>query len=191
MRNTNHRHFQINVLVFAVIGLAFYALTTLQNPTVIRANPLYSYGAQGLYISVIGFSFTYYYFRFSQIRVLRSILLAVGLYVLWFACVIYIGSFLKGHSNVVAAVVLTGVVTFMFFAFLGAINGIFGFWIALANLVILGLAVTSGQLTGPLMWASLLTLVGIDKPVFQWFVVVVSVILGLSDKGYSFFVDPT
>jgi len=189
MFNTEIRNFRINVLGFSMVGFLFYLYSFFQDPSTIKANPLYSGGANGLYISIVGASITYFYFRHSLLPIYRIIFLSITLLIIWVAGVMYIGSNLTGDENLYATVAWVGLPTIMFFMFLGAVNGIFGIWIALFNFFILGNALMHGQGTEPLMWTSILPLAGIDNLIFQWAVVLISAILGVSDKGYSYFVS--
>ena len=188
MLSTENRGFRINVIGFSIVGITYYFYSFFQDPNTIKANPLYTEGAYGLIISVAGASFTYYYFRYKQLPIIRIPILSIGLFVIWIAGVMYIGSNLTGNKNLYASVAWIGILTIMYFMFLGAINGLLGFWISLFNIFVIGQALLSDGYTDPIIWTNVLGLARIEDPVIQWSVVLISGILGISDKGYEFFI---
>ncbi len=189
MFNAENRNYRINVVGFSVVGLLYYLYSFFQDPSTLKANPLYTEGAYGLIISIVGASFSYYYFRYGKIPIIKILILSVILFVVWIGGVMYIGSNLTGNENVSASVAWIGILTIMYFMFIGAINGLLGFWISLFNIVVLGQTLFSGESSEPFMWVNVLGLAGIDDPVFLWGVVLISGLLGVSDKGYEFFIN--
>jgi len=187
--NVENRNFRINVVAFNVIGTLYYIYSYLQDPFSIRANPLYAEGAYGIPISIVGASFTYYYFRYGVFAFYRIIIVSFVLFFLWFAAGSYIALNLSGNDNVMASVAWIGLLTIMYFMFIGAVNGLFGYWISLFNLLVLALALFDGKSSDPMGWVSVLDFAGIDNPIFQWGIVIISAFLGISDKGYDFFVN--
>jgi hypothetical protein len=189
MFSTKNRNFKINVIGFSLMGVLYYLYSFIQDPSTLKANPLYVEGAYGIPISVIGASITYYYFRYSEFPLFRIGILAFALFIIWIAGVMYIGSNLKGSENITAAVAWIGLLTIMYFMFIGAINGLFGFWISLFNLFVLVNALVIGNSTDPIAWVNVLGLVGIENPILQWGIIFISAILGISDKGYEFLLN--
>ena len=190
MTPTALRRFRINVIGFTVIGVLFYVFSYWQDPNTIHANPLYSHGPHGLFISIIGGAIAAVLFRYGEFRLYRVIGLSMLLFAAWITGVMVIGSNLTGVSNKLASVIWIGTTVVMFFMVLGMINGFLGFWISLFNLVVIGLHLAGGGTTEPLVWASVLGLAGITHPFLLWGIVVVSAVLGVSDKGFDFFVNP-
>lgn len=189
MFNTENRRFRINVVGFSVVGFLYYLYSFFQDTTTLKANPLYTEGTDGIFISVAGASFAYYYFRYGRFPIIRIAILSTALFFFWVGGVMYIGSSLTGTENFIASIAWTGLLTIMYFMFIGAINGLLGFWISLFNIFVIGQALLSGNVTDPLVWTNILGVMGIDDPVFLWSTVLISSLLGFSDKGYDIFLN--
>ena len=184
--NAENRNFRINVVGFSIVGISYYLFSLLQNPDHLKANPLYTHGAYGIIISVIGSSITYYLFRYGRIPIIRIVILSAFLFGIWVVGVMYIGTSLKGSDNYLASVSWVGLLTIMYFMFVGCINGLLGFWITLFNIYVAIHAIFIGESSDPLVWFSIMNFAGIDNTLFVWFVVVLSALLGISEKGYEF-----
>jgi len=156
----------------------------------LQFNPLYIEGANGIPISIIGGVFSYYYFRYMKFPFLRIAITSSIFFMFWIAGVIYIGTNIHGFNNAVSSIIWTGILTVMYFMFIGAINGIFGYWISLINIYIAVHSILITHNTTPLVWVNVLGLIGIDNLYFQWFVVIVSSILGISEKGVEWITIP-
>lgn len=189
MFNVENRNFRINVVVFSMVGFFFYIYSFHMDSTILKANPIYSEGASGIPISIVGASITYYYFRYMRFPFIRIMALSVLIFTVWIGGVMYIGSNLEGSKNATASFAWIGVLTIMYFMFIGGINGLLGVWISLFNILVISHTIFSGGSLDPIVWTSILGLIGIDNPVFLWSVVLISCLLGVSDKGYDFFIN--
>jgi hypothetical protein len=87
------------------------------------------------------------------------------------------------------ALIFIGFLTFLYYAFLGALNSVFGYYITLFNLFVIANAILNHEAVSPIVWTNILGVIGTNDPTMQWIVVAVSTILGISDKGYDFFVN--
>ncbi len=99
-------HIRRNITVFSIIGLLFYLYAIyerINNNMALINNPLYYYHFFGVALSMIGGVFAYYYYRYQRIPLLRIVIIAVLLCLLWFIGVMYIGSNLTGTANILAS----------------------------------------------------------------------------------------
>jgi hypothetical protein len=179
-----------NIVIFSIVGVLYFFYSFVADPATIEANPLYFLGADGIAISLIGGAVAYYAYFHDRFPVLNIFLLSFALFIVWLVGVMYVGSNLEGASNLMGALALIGFLTFLYYAFLGALNGIFGRYITVFNLIIIAHAIfVSHEAVSPVAWTNLLSIIGTHDPMMQWGIVAISTVLGISNEGYDFFVD--
>lgn len=182
-----NKAFRINVIVFSSIGMILYLLNILTTIKGININPLYREGAYGIPVSIVGGTITYFYYKHMQVPIYKTLLFSAILFVLWIIGVMYIGSTMTGIENRFTSYVWIGILTLMYFMMLGGINGYFGWYISLFNVGIIINALFQPGIPEPIVWLSILGLIGIENIYVQWAIVIVSALLGLSKQGIDFF----
>lgn len=181
--------YNINVITFALTGAAFYLYKCLTSLGIPSVNPITSLGVQGVYIAIFGGSVSYCFFKYGEMRFYRALGLSFLIFVVWFFSLFFIGGQLEGADRNIFALGWIGAITVLYFMLIGSINAWFGRWIAFINLIILSEALVGGGSSGPIFWVSVLGAVGVEHPIAQWLIVLMSALLGFSDKGFNFFVE--
>lgn len=186
---TERLNFKINVIAFSVVGTVYYFYRYLLNPSILDTNLLYVLGPWGLCLAVFGGSLSYYYYRYGVVAFYRIVGLTIGSFFAWLIGLVVISKYSAAYDTQLLAVVWIGVLTVMYFMLIGAIQGWFGYWICVFNLLVLLEAVLIGESINPLVWVNILGVIGIENQYFQWFIVLLSSLLSVSDKGFEFIQD--
>jgi hypothetical protein len=87
----------------------------------------------------------------------------------------------------IAAVAVLAICCFTTFGFL---NGYFGLAFALYNTALILLKMRDGIRIDPLLWFNLLGLIEVDSAFIQWSLIVVTVVLGLSERTFRLLDEP-
>ncbi len=180
------RHIRHNIITFTIVGLVFYIWAIIHfigGKSDLNYNPLYYYGAFGLIVSPILGAFSYFYYRYQKILILRTLIYSAIVFFIWYFGVFIIGGNLFQESANIAIFAWIGLLSVMFFMGIGAINALLGYWIAIFNIAITVYTLYFTHEISPAIWVSIMSIMNIHNPYAQWAVVAISSLMAISEKG--------
>ncbi len=186
MKQPSLQHIKHNIVTFTVVGLAFYVWTVfhfVQGESNLAYNPLYYYGGYGVMVSPVLGAFAYCYYRYQRILIVRTLIYSVIIFFVWYVGVFIIGGNLSQESANIAILAWVGLLTIMFFMGIGAINALFGYWIAVFNIFIAVYSFYFMDEANPAIWVSIMSVINIHNSAALWAVVVISSLIAISEKG--------
>ena len=177
---------RINAVCFAIAGVVLYLMNHLLNDNHLES-PLGYEGIDGIYVAIGGGVAGYYFCRYRFLPPLRIAFMSVAVFFAWFFGFFVLtnlvwnldGPLDAGHVLLLWISTLTA----LWFLMLGTLNGVFGYWISLFNIINAALLLLAGGDVDLLVWASLLGIVGIDNVWLQWATVALSTVLGFYEQG--------
>jgi len=175
--NTQNRHFRVNVIGFLIVGFLLLVSFTLTSNHGVLFITLEVGGVVALLFSTYGAIVCYYGFFYNYLALIRAFI---------YGSLLFFVLFIIGIANVgihypLIGEILSCFLFLMYFATLGTINAFFGKYISLFSVVVFLIALYKGEFNEPFIWVNILDLMEIKNPAIQWFIIIVSALLGAKE----------
>lgn len=175
-------------MVFGIMGILYYLFFSMNELEKPLDHPII-YGWIGIWFPIVGVLIIYEYYTKDSIHLYKNSLLAILYSILYFFGFFLLPAIFGAEQGNEIIFIWVGLLLVFYFITIGALHWYFGFYIAIFNIIVLLLAImgnTSGEIN-PIVWVSILNLLGINNIYMQWAIVITSASLGLLEKGFNIF----